>query len=223
MASPWMTVVCCTRFAEMRHAPLVRGSVAIASNVDAPGDSCGAGELRLLEDPRNRSFLESINNGECPRELAPENRMTPVHVNLVRKVRINDRRLVKCNALEPSATVVIWQDEDWKPPPKEKYKAFSGTGRSLKDEAGEGSAAAPQATGEVPQGDFVYVHTCMRSAYGTFLIGHAVAIHALLRSCDESRPTTRLQIRLHDGQRLYVSCPLPGGTRALPRNDLNVT
>jgi len=111
------------------------------------------GELRLLEDPANRSFLESINNGECPRELAPQNRLTPVHVNLMRK------------------------DEDWKAPPKDKYKAFSGTGRSLRDETAEAAASQPAASGEVPNGDFV---------------------------CDETRPTTRLQIRLHDGQRLVA-------------------
>lgn len=43
------------------------------------------GPLRMLDDPANASFLESIRKSECPRELEPADRRTAVHVNLVRK------------------------------------------------------------------------------------------------------------------------------------------
>ncbi|KAK3280072.1 Plant UBX domain-containing protein 4 [Cymbomonas tetramitiformis] len=65
------------------------------------------GPLRSMEDPANRPFLESIEKGECPRELEPGKPTIPVHVNLVRK------------------------GEDWTAPPTPKYVAFSGSGRTL--------------------------------------------------------------------------------------------
>ncbi len=64
------------------------------------GFSIDDGPLRKLEDPANASFLKSINDGECPRELAPANPTQPVRVNLVRK-----------------STVYV-------APPKPKYTAF---------------------------------------------------------------------------------------------------
>jgi UBX domain-containing protein 1 len=71
------------------------------------GFTVGDGPLRRLDDPANAPFLDSINKAECPRELEPADRNTPVHVNLVRK------------------------EEDWQAPPEPKYVAFKGTGRTL--------------------------------------------------------------------------------------------
>ncbi|XP_024385512.1 plant UBX domain-containing protein 4 [Physcomitrium patens] len=65
------------------------------------------GPLRRLDDPANEPFLDSINKGECPKELEPADRSTQVHVNLVKK------------------------EEEWEAPPQPKYVAFGGTGRTL--------------------------------------------------------------------------------------------
>ncbi|KAL2632360.1 hypothetical protein R1flu_017046 [Riccia fluitans] len=65
------------------------------------------GPLRRLDDPANAPFLASIHKTECPRELEPADRSTPVHVNLVKK------------------------DEDWQAPPEPRHVAFQGTGRTL--------------------------------------------------------------------------------------------
>ncbi|KAK2982119.1 hypothetical protein RJ640_026081 [Escallonia rubra] len=43
------------------------------------------GPLRRLNDPENAPFLESIRKSECPKELEPTDRTTPVHVSLMRK------------------------------------------------------------------------------------------------------------------------------------------
>lgn len=80
------------------------------------------GPLRLLSDPANTSFLTSINRGECPRELAPKDRSSPVEVNLMKK------------------------DEDYTPPPEPRYSAFSGTGRTLGGTTGGSSSSEPPAT-----------------------------------------------------------------------------
>lgn len=66
------------------------------------GFSVDDGPLRSLEDPANRSFVEALQQGQCPRELAPEDPNQPVNVNLVRK------------------------SGDYVEPPKPKYVAFGG-------------------------------------------------------------------------------------------------
>lgn len=43
------------------------------------------GPLRRLDDPANASFLQSISNSECPKELEPADRRIQVHVNLMRR------------------------------------------------------------------------------------------------------------------------------------------
>lgn len=50
------------------------------------GFTIDGGPFRRLDDPANRPVLNAIDVGECPRELAPPNPLTPVHVNLIRKV-----------------------------------------------------------------------------------------------------------------------------------------
>ncbi|KAK3022364.1 hypothetical protein RJ639_045315 [Escallonia herrerae] len=44
------------------------------------------GPLRRLNDPENAPFLESIGKSECPKELEPADRTTPVHVQQKRKI-----------------------------------------------------------------------------------------------------------------------------------------
>ena len=75
------------------------------------------GPPRRVADPENMDFLESLNRGQCPRELEPPNRGTPINVNLLRK------------------------EEEWSEPEKPRYVAFSGSGRTL---AGEPMSSTPQ-------------------------------------------------------------------------------
>ncbi|XP_051135213.1 plant UBX domain-containing protein 4 [Andrographis paniculata] len=70
------------------------------------GFTVDGGPLRRLDDPQNASFLESIGKSECPQELAPADKRTAVHVNLVRK------------------------DEDYKEPKRSRLP-FQGVGRTL--------------------------------------------------------------------------------------------
>eukprot|EP00245_Coleochaete_scutata_P001026 TRINITY_DN11252_c0_g1_i1.p1 TRINITY_DN11252_c0_g1~~TRINITY_DN11252_c0_g1_i1.p1 ORF type:complete len:413 (+),score=76.96 TRINITY_DN11252_c0_g1_i1:66-1304(+) len=91
----------------------------------------GDGPLRHFEDPENRPFLESINRGNCPRELEPQDRNTQVTVNMVKR------------------------DEDWTPPPEPRYRAFAGVGRTLGStttggvSSSSGEIPAPTASGTV--------------------------------------------------------------------------
>ncbi|CAK0785425.1 hypothetical protein CVIRNUC_008634 [Coccomyxa viridis] len=91
------------------------------------------GPGRQVSDPANRDLIDSVSRGECPHELEPADRRTKVLVNLARSAN------------------------DYTEPEKPKYKAFSGTGRTLtadsaSDAAGHSSApaaapAAPPAQG----------------------------------------------------------------------------
>ena len=60
-----------------------------------------------MTDPANRDLIDSVSRGECPHELEPADRRTKVLVNLARSAN------------------------DYTEPEKPKYKAFSGTGRTL--------------------------------------------------------------------------------------------
>ncbi|WCJ20148.1 plant UBX domain containing protein 4 [Euphorbia peplus] len=82
----------------------------------ANGFTVNDGPLRRLDDPENASFLESIRKSECPKELEPEDRSSPVHVNLIRR------------------------DEPCPEPEKQRQVAFQGVGRTL------GSSSVPAAT-----------------------------------------------------------------------------
>lgn len=70
------------------------------------GFTVNDGPLRMLEDPQNASFLESIRNSECPEELKPARGRAPVQVSLVRKM------------------------EEY-PIKKQRQAAFAGVGRTL--------------------------------------------------------------------------------------------
>ncbi|EPS62254.1 hypothetical protein M569_12538 [Genlisea aurea] len=64
------------------------------------------GPLRMLDDPANESFLESIRRSEYPTELIPAGRSTKVQVHLIRR------------------------EEDYKEPEK-PFAHFQGVGRTL--------------------------------------------------------------------------------------------
>ncbi|KAL6763933.1 ubiquitin-related domain-containing protein [Haematococcus lacustris] len=86
------------------------------------------GPARRVDDPANMAFISSISKGECPEELEPPVRGTPITVNLVRS------------------------EQEYKEPEKPKYTAFVGSGRTLgtsgpgaSSEAGPSSSAAASA------------------------------------------------------------------------------
>ncbi|KAL9263440.1 Plant UBX domain-containing protein [Drosera capensis] len=82
------------------------------------GFTVNDGSLRSMDDPANESFLESIRNTDCPKELKPANRATPVLVNLIRR------------------------DENF-PEPERRASPFQGVGRTL---GGSSTPATPDAT-----------------------------------------------------------------------------
>lgn len=111
------------------------------------------GEPRRMDDPRNGEFIRAIMNGECPSELMPVDPTTVININLVRKA------------------------EEYKPPEKPKYTAFTGTGHKLVAEEED------QPCGEEKKDD-------------------ASTISSTWEGPDDSKPTTSIQIRLADGGRL---------------------
>ncbi len=80
----------------------------------------------------------------------------------------------------PISVNLVRKDEEWTAPPEPKYTAFSGTGRTLGGGGGAAAAAAtaPLAVTPVPCADSW--------------------------SVDESAPTTTVQLRLLDGQRMVA-------------------
>ncbi|XP_030932185.1 plant UBX domain-containing protein 4 [Quercus lobata] len=87
---------------EPQHPEVVIHTITFWSN----GFSVNDGPLRRFDDPENASFLESIKNSDCPKELEPADRRTSVHVELLRR------------------------DENY-PEPVKSHVAFHGVGRTL--------------------------------------------------------------------------------------------
>ena len=110
------------------------------------------GPLRTFDDPENLAFMDSIARGEAPAELAPRTRTERVNINLMQR------------------------HEPYVPPKEPKYKAFSGSGRTLADESSSAPSASAASTPSV-DADW---------------------------TVDESQPTTSIQIRLRDGSRLVA-------------------
>lgn len=81
------------------------------------GFSIDDGPLRKFDDPINAPFLESIRKSECPKELAPSDRSSTVHVNLIRR-------------------------EENYPEPVEPRASFQGVGRTL-GTCGSSSSSEP--------------------------------------------------------------------------------
>ncbi|GLU15585.1 hypothetical protein SLE2022_320620 [Rubroshorea leprosula] len=116
------------------------------------------GPLRRLDDPENASFLESIRNSECPKELEPADRRSPVHVNLIRR------------------------EEKCPEPEKSRHVPFQGVGRTLGSSSNstvaEPSPASSPNTAPIPSpGLFVdqslpSTSIQLRLADGTRMVAH---------------------------------------------------
>ncbi|KAL9255112.1 Plant UBX domain-containing protein [Drosera capensis] len=138
------------------------------------GFTVNDGPLRSLDDPANESFLESIRKSDCPKELEPANRATPVHVNLIRRV------------------------ENF-PEPERRASPFQGVGRTLGGSSTPDptAVATPLNSAPRPSQGLVLDQTLpstsiqLRLADGTrmvarFNLHHTIAdIHAFI---DASRP-----------------------------------
>ncbi len=79
------------------------------------------GPLRSVEDPENAAFLEAVNRGQMPAELAGDDGEAEGEVHLVEA-----------------------NTEKYTPPPV-TLKPFSGDGRSLRDESAAGAPPPPEA------------------------------------------------------------------------------
>lgn len=110
------------------------------------------GEPRQMDDPRNAAFMMAIMNGQCPPELLPDDPSTHIDINLHRK------------------------QGDYEPPAEPKYRAFAGTGHSLRSTVPADVAGAEEVPGSSSNWN----------------------------GPDESKPMTSLQIRLADGSRLVA-------------------
>ncbi|KAF9683334.1 hypothetical protein SADUNF_Sadunf04G0002700 [Salix dunnii] len=142
------------------------------------GFSVDDGPLRRLDDPENASFLESIRKSECPKELEPSDRRSPVHVNLIRR------------------------DQKCPEPEKQRNVAFQGIGRTL----GSSSAspvseptadAAPLSSAPAPLMGLVVDETLpstsiqLRLADGTRMVAHfnnSNTVNDIRSFIDASRP-----------------------------------
>ncbi|GAB2233791.1 hypothetical protein Droror1_Dr00003020 [Drosera rotundifolia] len=82
------------------------------------GFTVNDGPLRQFDDPGNASFLASIKDSECPKELEPADRKTKVQVSLMRK------------------------DENC-PEPQKRQLAFQGVGRTLGSSSSKTAAPEP--------------------------------------------------------------------------------
>jgi len=89
------------------------------------GFSVDDGPLRDAQDPQNAAFLEDVNRGRLPAELAGPDGNAESDVHLV------DR-----------------SGEPYKPPPV-VLKPFSGAGRSMRDESAASTATAPTTAEEI--------------------------------------------------------------------------
>jgi len=82
------------------------------------------------------------------------------------------------NPMQPINVNLVRKDEMYTPPPEPKYKAFTGAGHTLGGSSGSSDASAvPVAQMQVKPGSW---------------------------TVDESKPTTTLQLRLLDGQRMVA-------------------
>ncbi|KAJ7967743.1 Plant UBX domain-containing protein [Quillaja saponaria] len=121
------------------------------------GFTVNDGPLRMLDDPENASFLESIKKSECPKELEPADRRSSVHVNLIRR---NEKY----------------------PEPEKFHTPFQGVGRTLGSSstsaASETVSSTPLSTAPNPSLGLVVDESLpstsiqLRLADGTRMIAH---------------------------------------------------
>jgi len=102
------------------------------------------GAPRNFLDPANKAFVEDVNKGMVPRELAG-------------------------NGEDIDVELIDNKSEEYKPPPRPALVSFSGAGQSVGGQGVQGSTVI------------------------------AKKIHV-----DETAPTTTVQVRTHNGQRLTI-------------------
>jgi len=127
------------------------------------GFSIEDGPLMAYDDPANEEFLKAINSGRAPLAWLNVRQGQPVDVRVARKL-----------------------EEDYKPPPKQPPKPFSGTGQRL------GSPTPAVITSSTP------------GAYPSTSSSSEPAPRARELEIDESLPITSIQIRLGDGTRMLA-------------------
>eukprot|EP00761_Pharyngomonas_kirbyi_P012218 gb/GECH01012245.1/.p1 GENE.gb/GECH01012245.1/~~gb/GECH01012245.1/.p1 ORF type:complete len:372 (+),score=119.03 gb/GECH01012245.1/:1-1116(+) len=121
------------------------------------GFSVDDGPLTSYTSPEGRMFMEQIQQGRVPRNLAE-----------------------KYNNADITVVMKDHRGEEYSPPPK-KFKAFEGNGRTLgSSSAGASSSASSSTQQTTPQ---------------TSKPSHEI---------DESKPSTKLQLRMHDGTRMVA-------------------
>lgn len=109
-----------------------------------------------MDDPSNLSFMSAITRGQLPSELDPGDPSIHVTVNLIRR------------------------DEEYTHPAQPRFKAFTGSGRTLAD-----TAPAP--------------------VDSTAAASNAAASQSVgWEGADRSKPTTSIQLRLADGSRIVA-------------------
>nr|CAB3487305.1 unnamed protein product [Digitaria exilis] len=147
------------------------------------------GPLRAYDDPENADFIESLRMSQCPRELEPADRSTPVHVNVVKRL------------------------EDYQEPIRPR-SAFQGVGRTLGGgpSADDSSAPAPAAPTSAPpasrSSSFIvddsqpFTSIQLRLADGTRMVARFNMHHTVadIRSfIDASRPGASRPYQLQTG------------------------
>jgi hypothetical protein len=158
-------------------APSATGGAAAAASVDElqtrtvrltfwrNGFSVGDGPLRDPKSAENAAFLSSLEAKILPPELRElDARGLPIRV----EIQLADMR-----------------NREYEPPPKPRFAAFAGEGRTL-------GATAPDSPPPRPTAEAAGAAADATRAAGP------------VRALDEASPSTTLQVRLADGTRLRV-------------------
>ncbi|KAI4308361.1 hypothetical protein L6164_031444 [Bauhinia variegata] len=151
------------------------------------GFSVDDGPLRLLEDPQNASFIESITKSECPRELQPADPRTTVHVSLTRR------------------------DENYPEPSKPRHRSFHGVGRTLGS-----SSSGNEAAGETNETTVVTARTTVPVPSVGLVVNESQPVTSIqLRLADGTRMVSRFN-HYHTIRdvRSFIDASRPNGVRS---------
>jgi len=163
---------------EPQHPEVVIHTITFWSN----GFSVNDGPLRRFDDPENASFLESIKNSDCPKELEPADRRTSVHVELLRR------------------------DETY-PEPVKSHVAFHGVGRTL----GSGTSTTTPAVSE-PTVSATPLNTAPLPLTGLVVDESSPSTSIQLRLADGTRMVSRFNHHHTIREiRNFIDASRPGG------------
>ncbi|KAL5216042.1 hypothetical protein ABZP36_007443 [Zizania latifolia] len=145
------------------------------------------GPLRDYDDPANANFIESIRLSQCPQELEPADKRSPVHVNVIKR------------------------QEEYQAPVRPP-SPFQGVGRTLGGSSADESLAPPPTTQEpeppsrsigiVVDDSLPYTSIQLRLADGTRMVARFNMHHTVgdIRSfIDASRPGAARPYQLQTG------------------------